>query len=79
MMAELQICHRKSSLVLFARFPVVKWRSRSVAKSEFTQQEDRNCEEDGKTLVREKRDRAITCVLRRDPHLTLMFSGISKN
>ena len=32
-MAERQIGHRKSSLVLFARFPVVKWRSRSVAKS----------------------------------------------
>ena len=31
--AERQIGHRKSSLVLSARFPVVKWRSRSVAKS----------------------------------------------
>ena len=31
-MAERQIGHRKSSLVLYARFPVVKWRSRSVAK-----------------------------------------------
>ena len=28
-----QIGNRKSSLVLSARFPVVKWRSRSVAKS----------------------------------------------
>ena len=31
--AERQIGHRKSSLVVFARFSVVKWRSRSVAKS----------------------------------------------
>ena len=30
-----QIGHRKSSLVLSARFPVVKWRSRSVAKSAY--------------------------------------------
>ena len=29
--------------------------------------------------MRDKRDRAITCVLCRDPHLTLMFSGLSKN
>ena len=34
-MAEWQIGHRKSSLVLSARFPVVKWRSRSVAKSTY--------------------------------------------
>ena len=34
-MAERQIGHRKSSLVVFARFPVVKWRSRSVAKSAY--------------------------------------------
>ena len=32
-MAERQMGHRKSSLVLSARFPVVKWRSRSFAKS----------------------------------------------
>ena len=32
-MAEWQIGHRKSSLVLSARIPVVKWRSRSVVKS----------------------------------------------
>ena len=32
-MAERQTGHRKSSLVLFASFAVVKWRSRSVAKS----------------------------------------------
>ena len=31
-MAERQIGYRKSSLVLSVRFPVVKWRSRSVAK-----------------------------------------------
>ena len=30
---ERQMGHRKSSLVLSARFPVVKWRSRSFAKS----------------------------------------------
>ena len=34
-MAEWQIGHRKSSLVLSAPFPVVKWRSRSVAKSTY--------------------------------------------
>ena len=27
----------------------------------------------------DKRDRAITCILCRDPHLTLMFSGLCKN
>ena len=27
----------------------------------------------------DKRDRAITCVLCRDPHLTVMFSGIRKH
>ena len=27
----------------------------------------------------DKRDRAITCILRRNPHLTLMFSGLCKN
>ena len=32
-MVERQIGHRKSSLVLSARFPVVNWRSRPVAKS----------------------------------------------
>ena len=32
-MAERQIGHRKSSLVLSARFPVVNWRFRPVAKS----------------------------------------------
>ena len=36
-MAERQIGHRKSSLVLSARFPVVEWRSRSVAKSAYFQ------------------------------------------
>ena len=35
-MAEWQIGHWKSSLVFSARFPVVKWRSRSVAKSAYT-------------------------------------------
>ena len=29
-------------------------------------------------LVCDKRDRAITCVLCRDPHLTLMFSSLCK-
>ena len=37
--------------------------------NEFAQQEE------GKTLVRDKRDKAITCVLCRDLHLTVMFSG----
>ena len=32
-MAERQIGHRKSWLVLSKRFPVVNWRSRPVAKS----------------------------------------------
>ena len=32
-------------------------------------------EEDGKTPVCDKRDRAITCVFCRDLHLTPMFSG----
>ena len=32
-MAERQIEHRKSRYVLYARFPVVNWRSRPVAKS----------------------------------------------
>ena len=32
---EWQTGHRKSSLVLSARFPVVKWLSRSVAKSAY--------------------------------------------
>ena len=35
-MAERQIVHRKSSLVLSALFPVVKWRSRSVYRNKFT-------------------------------------------
>ena len=34
-MTERQIGHRRSSLVLTAHFPVVKWRSRSVAKSAY--------------------------------------------
>ena len=37
--------------------------------NEFAQQEE------GKTLVRDKRDKAITCVLCRGLHLTVMFSG----
>ena len=32
----------------------------------------------GKTLVRDKRDRAITCVFCRDLHLTSMFFGLYK-
>ena len=36
-------------------------------------------EENGKTFVCDKRDRAITCVTCRDPHLTLTFSGLCKN
>ena len=38
---------------------------------EFTQQEEDN----GKTFVCDKRDRAITCVFCRDLHLILWFSG----
>ena len=34
-MAERQIGHRKSRLVLSARFPIVNWRFRSVAKSAY--------------------------------------------
>ena len=36
-------------------------------------------EENGKTLVCDKRERAISCELCRDPYLTLMFSGLCKN
>ena len=43
--------------------------------SEFTLQEGRKKKEDGKTLVRDESDKAITCVLCRYLHLTLMFSG----
>ena len=32
-------------------------------------------EDDGKTLVCDKRDRAVTCVFCRDRHLTPMFSS----
>ena len=35
-MAKRQIWNRKSILILSARFPVVKWRSRSVAKSAYS-------------------------------------------
>ena len=41
--AERQIEHRKSRLVLSARFPVVDWRSRSVAKSALTFSYDDQC------------------------------------
>ena len=34
--------------------------------------------EDGKTLVCDKRDRAITCMFRRDINLTSPFSGLSQ-
>ena len=33
-------------------------------------------EEEGKTLVRDKRDRAITCVICRDLHLRVMFTRL---
>ena len=36
-------------------------------------------EKNGKTRVCDKRDRVITCVSCRDPHLTLTFSGLYKN
>ena len=41
-MAERQIVHRKSCLVLSARFPVVNWRSRPVAKSVYFLHRDFN-------------------------------------
>ena len=44
-MAERQIVHRKSSIVFSARFPVVKWRSRSVAKSAYRKNGDLNFSE----------------------------------
>ena len=37
------------------------------SNSEFMQQDDKTCD---------KRDKAITCVLCRDLHITLMFSGV---
>ena len=40
-MAEPQIGHRKSCLVLSARFPVAKWRSYPVAKSAYWWERDR--------------------------------------
>ena len=43
--------------------------------SEFTRQDGWKNKEDGKTLVRDESDKAITCVLCRYLHLTLMFSG----
>ena len=36
----------------------------------------RQKEEDGKTFVCDKRDRAITCMFCRDRHVTLMISGL---
>ena len=35
-------------------------------------------EEEGKTLVCDKRDKAITCILCRDLHLALIFCGLFK-
>ena len=35
-------------------------------------------EEEGKTLVCDKRDNAITCILCRDLHLALIFCGLFK-
>ena len=51
-------------------------RLRKFTFSEFTQQLGRREEEEGKTLVRDKRDRGIACVFCRDLHLTLIFSGL---
>ena len=42
--------------------------------SEFTQQD--GSKKDGKTLVCDKRDRAITCVFCLDFHLKLKFCGL---
>ena len=44
--------------------------------SEFTQQEDRRKEEDGKTLGSDKRDSPITYVFCQWSSLKLMFSGL---
>ena len=35
-------------------------------------------EEEGKTLVCDKRDKTLTCILCRDLHLALNFSGLYK-
>ena len=43
--------------------------------SEFTPQEGKK-EEDRETLVCDKRERAITCMFRRDLYLTSLFSGL---
>ena len=44
-----------------------------VENSEFTPH-DGKIEEDSETLACDKRERAITCVLRRDLYLTTLFS-----
>ena len=35
-------------------------------------------EEEGKTFVCDKHDRAVTCMFCRDLHLALMFSGLQQ-
>ena len=49
-MAEQQNGHRKESLLLFARFAVVKGRSRSVAKSAYLNSVSNACEAATKSL-----------------------------
>ena len=46
-----------------------------VENSEFTPQ-DGKIEEDSETLACNKRERAITCVFRRDLYLTSLFTGL---
>ena len=49
-----------------------------VDNSEFTPQDGKidRIEEDSETLACDKRERAITCVFRRDLYLTTLFSGL---
>ena len=54
-MAERQIEHRKSCLVLSARFPFVNWRSRPVAKSALARYDARVRKKGGKGKVKLKR------------------------
>ena len=56
-MAERQIGYRKSSFVLSGRLPVVKWRSRSVAKSaNLVHLRNRTGEERRRQTLCDKRD-----------------------
>ena len=48
----------------------------AVVISEFTQQDGSARQRDGKTLVCDKRDIAITCEFCRELQLTFLFSGL---